>query len=146
MEVGEIGKGMSFSVQISQELRVMEADMFGTSGRTTEYLINTVKVTGASRYRKTIETISAGISNQEINLSPLGSSNPGQSLLIVANQPVDIRLNASNNSMISQVRQLFIAVSNTISSIFLGVPGSADATVMLHLIGSGSVVASIPVP
>lgn len=137
---------MSFSVQFSQMLRVVESDAFSLSGRSVEYMVNTVKVTGATKYRKTIELISAGVSNREVNLSPMGASNPGQSLLIVADQPIDIRLNASNNAMISQVRQLFMAVSNTVSSLFVTVPGSVAATVMVHMIGSGAITTSVPIP
>lgn len=138
---------MSFNAEFKQSLRILESDVFGAGDRTTEYQINFFKITGASAISKTFRSISAGLSNQEITLTPVNTSNPGKSLIIVADQPIDIRLNASNNSMISEVRQLYIYTSNTLSSLFIGVPNSANpANIFIHIVAGGSITTSTPLP
>jgi hypothetical protein len=138
---------MPFSVDVIQTFRVKEHDTFGAGDRTTVYRVATVQVTGATRHHADVQTISAGISNQEINLAPLAASQPGSLLLLQANLPLDIRLNASNATMISNILSYILAASGAISALFVTNPNSTtDAVLRTELIGGGSLQAAVPVP
>lgn len=138
---------MSLNLYVKQSVRITESDAFGASDRSTEFTIHTHRINAASAHQKTYRSISAGLSNQEINLSPITVSNPGKSIILISDQPLDIRINASNNSMISEVRQLMIAASGTISSLFIGVPNSTTAAnIYINVVAGGTLTTSTPLP
>ena len=135
---------MSFTAWLTHTLRVLESDGYGGAGRTTVHRIDTLQVTGGLRHDSKLYVLSAGVSNQAISLEPITASDPGSVLRLTTNQPVDLRLNASNASMLSAVRQLVLGAS--ISALFLSVPGDTPATVRLEVMGGGTIAASIPAP
>jgi hypothetical protein len=135
---------MSFTAFLQHTLRISEADAFGADARTTVHRLETLRVTGATRHDSKLYTLSAGVVNTEINLSPITASDPGALLRLTTNQPLDVRLNASNASMLSAVRQLILGMA--ISALFLGVPGATEATVRIETIGGGSITTSTPAP
>lgn len=117
-------------------MRIIEGDHgSGASGRIAVHRVDTLRVTGGLRHDSKLYTLSAGISNTEINLSPVTASDPGSVLRLTTNQPVDLRLNASNATMVSAVHQLMLAMS--ISALFLTVPGDTPATVRIEVMGGG---------
>jgi hypothetical protein len=143
----EVGALMAFNFYHNQSSKITVGDLFGSYDRTIEFQVNSFKITAASAHNKTYRSISAGLSNQSINLESITASNPGKSIMIMADQPIDVRLGASDASMISSVYQLVIAVSNTVSSVFIGVPGSiAAANVMVHVVAGGTLSVSLPLP
>jgi len=135
---------MSCSAFLQHSLRISEADSFNTEARTTVHRVDTLRVTGVLRHDSQLYTVSAGVVNQAINLAPITASDPGSVLRLTTNQPLDVRLNASNASMLSAVLQLILGGS--ISALFLGVPGDTPATVRVEVFGGGSIAASIPAP
>ena len=138
---------MPFTVQVVQSYKVIVADTFGTGGRTEAYRLNTLEVTGASRRHSDVQSISAGGSNVEVPLSPIAASLPGHVLFLQSDRPLDVRLNASNATMISQVLAWIIGVSGAISALFVTNTDSlVSATLMLEVIGGGSIKASVPLP
>lgn len=139
---------MSFNVGVKQTWRVSDRDSFGTGDKVTEFQLNTVKVTGASSYNKTFRSISAGLSNQEISLSPINASSPGEMILITSDQPIDIRFNSGvNSAIVSSVYQLFMINSNLISNLFVGVPGSTiAANLSVRIVRGGTISISVPLP
>jgi hypothetical protein len=138
---------MPFCVELVQTFRVRELDGFGAGGSPTVYRVQTVQVTGALRHHTDVQPISAGVSNQEITLAPLAASQPGSLLLLQANLPLDIRLNASNATMLSQILTTLIAASGAISALFVTNPNSlTDAVLRTELIGGGSLQAAVPLP
>jgi hypothetical protein len=135
---------MSFTAELTQILRCTEQDAYGVGARTTEHRIHTMRLTGGSRQQSQLVVVSAGVSNQEILLSPITGSFPGLLLWLATDQPLDVRLNASNASMLSALRGLVLGAS--ISALFVTPPSNADATLRVDVMGGGSVVASIPNP
>jgi hypothetical protein len=89
-------------------------------------------------------TLSGGVSNLALDLTPITASDPGAMLCLATDQPLDLRLNASNASMLSAVRGLRLGA--LISALFVTVPGSAAATIRLDVLGGGTVTASTPTP
>ena len=138
---------MAFNFYLGQTIRITANDAFASNDRTTEFQSNNLRVAAASAHNKTYRSISAGLSNQEINLAPVTGSNPGYIVALFADQPVDIRINASGNTMISCVYQMMLAVSNAVSSLFVGVPGSVyAANVAIHTVAGGTLSVSTPLP
>jgi hypothetical protein len=136
-----------FSVELLSTFRVREHDVFAAGGRTVAYRAATVQITGATRHHADVQTISAGVSNQEIPLAPLAASQPGSLLWLQANQPLDIRLNASNATMISNILSYILAASAAISALFVTNPNSlTEAVLRTELIGGGSLQAAVPLP
>ena len=138
---------MAFNFYLGQTIRITANDAFASNDRTTEFQTNNLRVTAASAHNKTYRSLSAGVSNQEINLAPITGSNPGMVIAVFADQPIDVRLGASGNTMISCVYQLMLAVSNQLSALFIGVPGSLyGANVAIHAVAGGSLSVSTPLP
>jgi hypothetical protein len=135
---------MSFTAELVDTLVVREVDGYGVAPRTTEHRIHTLRLTGGSRQQSQLVVVSAGVSNQEIILTPIAASAPGLLLWLATDQPLDVRLNASNASMLSALRGLVLGAS--ISALFVTPPSNVDANVRLVTLAGGSVVASIPNP
>jgi hypothetical protein len=135
---------MSCTGYFVHTLRLMEGDAFGAEARTTVHRVDTLRLTGVTRHDSQLYTLSAALVNQEVNLAPITASEPGSLLRLTTDQPLDVRLNASNASMLSAVLQLILGAS--ISALFLGVPGQTPATVRVEVFGGGSIQASIPAP
>jgi hypothetical protein len=135
---------MSFTCELTTTCRVLEADSYGVGARTTEHRIHTLRLTGGSRQQSQLIVVSAGVSNQEITLSPVSATLPGLVMWLSVDQPIDVRLGASNASMISALRGLVLGAS--ISALFVTPPSNMDATIRLVTMGGGSVVASLPNP
>jgi hypothetical protein len=137
---------MPFSVQLTQTYRRIEADTFGAGGRIAALATATVQVTGATRHQEAVRTLSAGVSNLALGLDPIAASQPGSLLLVQADQPLDLRLNASTATLICGVLLWLFAASAVISALFVTNPQTVDATVRTAVIGGGALQASIPLP
>jgi hypothetical protein len=83
----------------------------------------------------TVRVVEGGVHN---------ASDPGSVLRLTTDQPLAVRLNASNASMLSAVRQLILGGS--ISALFLTVPGATAATVRVEVFGGGTMAAAMPAP
>jgi hypothetical protein len=136
---------MSLTAEITHLLRILEADAFSTAGRTTTHRVETQKIIGATRHDAKVYTLSAGLSQVALDVSPIVASLPGSLLWLTANAPVGLRLNDASGLFLSAVYQMMLAMS-TISSLFLTPPVSADATVHIELVGGGTVTYSTPLP
>jgi hypothetical protein len=92
-----------------------------------------------------VYTLSAGLSQVTVNVSPIAASQPGSLLWFAADAPVDVRLNDASATLLSAVYQLMLGMS-TISALYLTPPPSAVATVRLELVGGGTLALSTPLP
>jgi hypothetical protein len=135
---------MSFTAYLQHSLRVVEGDVHNAGGRIAVHRLDTLRVTNGLRHDAKLLTLSAGVSNTEVTLSPITASDPGALLRLTTDQPLDVRLNTSNASMLSAVHQLILGGS--ISALFLSVPGATAATVRVEVFGGGSIQASLPSP
>jgi hypothetical protein len=136
---------MSLTAEIQHILRIVEADALTGSGRTTTHRVETQKITGATRHDAKVYTLSAGLSQLAIDLSPIVASQPGALLWFTTDAPVDVRLNEVSATLMSAVYQLMLGMS-TISALYLTPPASAVATVRIELVGGGTLARSTPLP
>jgi hypothetical protein len=137
---------VSLTAEITHLLRITEQDALTSSARTTTYRTETQKLTGATRHDAKVYTLSAGLSQVAVDLTPIVASQPGSLLWFTANAPVDVRLNdASAAVLMSAVYQLMLGMSS-ISSLYLTPPASAGATVRIEIIGGGVLALSTPLP
>lgn len=113
------------------------------AARTTVHRIASLLVTGVDKHDGKLLTLSAGVSVYAVDLSPITPSAPGQLLWLATNQPVDVRLNASNAAIISAVRSLMLAAA--VSSLYLTTVDSGVTTLRLETMGGGSVQTNDPV-
>jgi hypothetical protein len=132
------------TVQLTHILRELEQDAYGAGGRTVQHRVATLQATDVTRHESKRYTLSAGVSNREVTLDPITASDPGQILWLTTNQPVDLRVNASNATLWSAVRQLMCGT--VISALYLTTVDSAVTTLRLDVFGGGSVTVSEPSP
>jgi hypothetical protein len=57
-------------------------------------------MTGGTRKEATYYTLSGGLSNVALDLTPITASDPAALLCLATDQPLDLRLNASNATML----------------------------------------------
>lgn len=136
---------MALTADITHILKILEVDAGGTSGRTTTHRVETQKLTGATRHDSKVYTLSAGLSQVTIDLSPIVASQPGSLLWFAADAPVDVRLNDASASLLSAVYQLMLGMS-TISALYLTPPASQVAVVRVEVLGGGTLALSQPLP
>jgi hypothetical protein len=133
---------MSVTVHITQTLRVLEGGSQGVAARTTVHRIASLQATGVERHDGKLLVLSAGLSVYAVDLTPITPSAAGQLLWLQANQPTDVRLNASNAAIISAVRSLLLAAA--ISSLFLTTVDSGVTTLRVECMGGGTVTTNDP--
>jgi hypothetical protein len=136
---------MSLTADITHILRLIEVDALTSSARTTTHRVETQKLTGATRHDAKVYTLSAGLSQLAIDLSPIVASQPGSLLWLAATAPLDVRLNGASATLMSAVYQLMLGMS-TISALYVTPPASAGATVRLEVLGGGTLALSQPMP
>jgi len=133
----------TFTAEFVQTARILESDAFGTGGRTVVYRVNTLRVTGGSRRHEHERGVSASVSNLGVPLDPISDALSASVLWFEADNPLDIRLGASNSTMISGVRSMVIGA--TLSALFVTNPSSTVSAIMRVLvIGGASATASLP--
>jgi len=133
---------MSVTVQITQVLRVMEGGSQGVAARTTVHRIASLLATGVERHDQKLMLLSAGLSGQAIDLTPITPSAAGILLWLQANQPLDLRVNASTAPVLSAVRSLLLAAA--ISSLWVTTVDSNTTTLRIEAMGGGSVQVNDP--
>jgi hypothetical protein len=136
---------VSLTAEITHVLKIREQDAGAPEARTTTYRVETQKVTGATRHDAKLYTLSAGLSQVAVDLTPIVASQPGALLWFAANAPVDVRVNDPSATVWSAVYQLMLGMS-TISALYLTPPASAGATVRIELVGGGTLALSQPLP
>jgi hypothetical protein len=136
---------VSLTALITHSLRINEQDALGNGGRTTTHRIDTQQITGATRHDSKVYTLSAGLSQVAVDLTPIVASQPGAFLWFTTDAPVDLRLNDLSATMLSAVYQLMLAMSS-ISALYLTPPASAVAVVRIEALGGGTIALSQPLP
>jgi hypothetical protein len=135
---------MPLTVYLTHILREVEVDAFGAGGRTTTHRVATLQADGVSRTDSKLWILSAGLSNQEVNLSPLAASQPGNLIWLQTDQPLDVRLNSSNATLICAVHQMVLAT--VLSALYLTTVDSGLTTLRLAAWGGGSISVNEPSP
>lgn len=126
----------SFDAQVVLTWELLEADAFGTGGRTTEYRTVVAKLIGGDRQHQQIHVISALLSAHAISIDPLGSGHSMSNSMLIVNsdQKIDLRIGDSANTPISGTQMVFM--TGTVSAIF--VTTSALPTTVRTIIVGGS--------
>ena len=127
-----------FTARSASVWEVLLQDQFGGTGRSTVYQPATAKVTGADRYNATTFILSAGLSAQSVTISPLGVSAPAMLMLLMMDQPVDIRTNAASDTvflsgvtqwlMTGHVSNLYVTTGSAATTFHIEVAGGSNAT------------------
>ena len=135
-----------FTAKSASVWEIIRYAQFGGTGNTVVYQPSTAKVTGADRYHAATFILSGGLSAQQVTLNPLGVSAPALLMLLMMDQPVDIRTNAASDTVfLSGVTQWLMA--GHISNVYV-TTGSADTTFHVELAGgsNATIQASFPLP
>ncbi len=135
-----------FSAECTTFWEVKVADQFSLNGRTRTFIPNTMRIQNADRYQAQTWTISANLSAQTLNLTPLGVSAPGALMFLMTDEPVDLRWNAASDTLfLSAVRQLAMAAN--ISNMFV-TTGSAVTILHLEVTGgsNATITTTLPLP
>lgn len=136
----------AFTARVTSVLEIGQAGQFGVMDRTIVYLPMTMRCTGADRRSGQVQTISANLSATQLTLTPLGGSALSSLLFFLADQPVDMRINAASDvTFLSAVRQMTLGAN--LSALFV-TTGSNVTTVLLEMVGgsNATVTTSLPVP
>jgi len=133
---------MAVTVQITQMLRVLEGGSQGVAARTTVHRIASLQATGVERHDGKLMVLSAGLSGQAIDLTPITPSAAGILLWLAANQPLDLRINSSAAPVLSAVRSMLLAAA--ISALYVTTVDSNTTTLRLEAMGGGSVQVNDP--
>jgi len=122
-----------------------EPTAFASTQRTIGYRTAVMDVTGIDRRHAEVQSLSAGLSAQQILLAPLGVSAPGSALLLLqTDQPIDVGLGASA-TLLSGLKLLLF--NGVVSSLYV-YTGSQVTTLLLDLVGGSNAVVTVsrPVP
>lgn len=135
---------MPFESQITHSFEIRQTPSVGAGGRTVAYWVAVATLTGADRRQSQTWILSAGLSAYELTLAPLGVSAPVAELLLLSDQPLDVRLGVSTAAIISAVRMLQLAAQ--VSSIFVTTPSNTSAKVLMEAVGGSAAGISVSLP
>ena len=139
---------MPFGTRWTNTREVLLNQRFGSSGRTTDYQVATAGIAGADRSTGSrINTLAASQTDTEVDITPFSDSLPGHTLFISTNHEVDIKMGSVSNAAILNVRQLVLATSAGISSVFV-TTGPNITSILAEVMGgsNATLAASIPLP
>ncbi|HEY5866314.1 MAG TPA: hypothetical protein VI542_12345 [Candidatus Tectomicrobia bacterium] len=136
-----------FTARVTVMYEQLVDDQWGLNGRTVTFLVDSAKLVNADRYNDQIVVLSADLSAQHLQWSPLGASAPGSLLMFQADHPCDVRTNSPTDvTFLSGVQLMYLA--GHVSNIY--VDTGSWATTTIRLIGAGGSAAelstSLPLP
>ena len=134
----------AFSVDFTATYQTMVGDQWSLAGRTIGYFPMGVKLINGDKQNVQTLIVSAGLSAQALQFSPLGVSAPALMALFLADQPCDIRTNAaSDTTFLSGVQ--FMLFTGHLSNIYV-TTGGADTTIHLEACGGSNAQISMNLP
>ncbi len=134
----------AFTSRITAVYETVIGDQYSLSGKTVAYYPIGAKLLGADRQNIQTLALSAGLSAQQIQMAPLGVSAPGMLMLLLSDQPVDIRTNAPSDVVFLSGVTFFV-IGGHLSNIYV-TTGSAETTLHLEAAGGSNaqLLASLP--
>jgi hypothetical protein len=129
---------MSYTVDVTESLRLSEADAGGLQPRTIAHHLATCRLLAGTQQLSQLWTLSANVTDRALPLDPVSVA---QVLWLQTDQACDLLLGSA--ARLSGVRSLLLA--GVVSAVAV-TTGSATTVMRVLVCGGGSLVVSIPTP